>query len=322
VLVAAGDDGADDCQDRRGRSVNVLASNAHVTAVGGTALDAGFDANGDATGYVGETVWNDADGASGGGVSTLVSKPAFQSAPGVPADGFRDLPDVSLLASPSKAGYVMVADGSVVVAGGASAAAPSWAGIVALLNQTMHVDGSGPINATLYALGREQYAGSGTAVFHDVTLGSNSFGGVVGYAAGPGYDLATGLGTPDVALLAQTLFAAGNPTATATATPTMTASHTPTDTLTATAKPTETPSATVTEAPSSTPLATPPARPCVGDCNGSGDVSIDELLTLVNIALGTASISTCPAADANQNGSITVHEIVMAVDNALNGCSP
>ena len=175
VLVAAGDNGADDCQDRRGRSVNVLASNANVTAVGGTALDAGFDAHGDATGYVGETVWNDADGASGGGVSTLVSKPGYQSAPGVPADGFRDLPDVSLLASPSNAGYVMVADGSVVVTGGASAAAPSWAGIVALLNHAMHVDGSGPVNAALYALGREQYAGSGTAVFHDVTLGNNSF---------------------------------------------------------------------------------------------------------------------------------------------------
>jgi hypothetical protein len=57
----------------------------------------------------------------------------------------------------------------------------------------------------LYELGRKQYAESGAAVFHDVTQGDNSSGGVIGYGAGPGYDLATGLGTPDVGQLAQAL---------------------------------------------------------------------------------------------------------------------
>ena len=60
VLVATGDSGADDCQDGRGASVNILASAAAVTAVGGTALDPAFDAQGNATRYAGETVWNDA----------------------------------------------------------------------------------------------------------------------------------------------------------------------------------------------------------------------------------------------------------------------
>src|SRR5262249_6417689 len=58
VLVSTGDGGADGCQDGKRASVNVLASDASVTAVGGTTLDPGFDANGDATGHVGETVWN------------------------------------------------------------------------------------------------------------------------------------------------------------------------------------------------------------------------------------------------------------------------
>jgi pseudomonalisin len=206
VLVATGDDGADDCQDGRGRSVNVLSSDPNVTAVGGTSLDPGFDAGGNATGYVSETVWDDViNGASGGGVSSLVSKPAYQSAPGVPADGFRDQPDVSFLASPSTAGFVMVIEGGVTVAGGTSGSTPSWAGIVALLNQGLHVDGSGPLNATLYDLGRKQYAENGAAVFHDITQGNNSFDGVLGYGAGPGYDLASGLGTPDVGVLAQAL---------------------------------------------------------------------------------------------------------------------
>ena len=177
----------------------------NVTAVGGTALDPGFDANGDATAYVSETVWNDSAGASGGGASTLVAKPTYQSAPGVPTDGARDQPDVSLLASPSNPGYVVVLESDVVVFGGTSASAPSWAGIVALLNDALHVDGSGPLNATLYALGRQQYAENGAAVFHDITQGNTNFNGVIGYAAGPGYDLATGLGTPDVAVLAQAL---------------------------------------------------------------------------------------------------------------------
>jgi hypothetical protein len=62
-------------------------------------------------------------------------------------------------------------------------------------------------------------------------------------------------------------------------------------------------------------------EPCVGDCDGNGQVTVDEVLTMVNIALGNADISTCTAGDANADGQITVNEILTAVNNALNGCA-
>jgi len=65
---------------------------------------------------------------------------------------------------------------------------------------------------------------------------------------------------------------------------------------------------------------TPTPIPCVGDCNASGDVTVNELLTMVNIALGNADIATCTRGDSNHDGSITINEILAAVKNALNGC--
>jgi len=61
-------------------------------------------------------------------------------------------------------------------------------------------------------------------------------------------------------------------------------------------------------------------RPCVGDCNDDGTVTVDEILTMVNIALGNAPVTACEAGDANQDGQITIDEILTAVNNALNGC--
>lgn len=268
VLVAAGDSGSDGCQDGFAADVNVLASDAHVISVGGTALDPGFDATGTATGDLRETVWNDADGATGGGVSKLVPKPSYQNVLGVPADGFRDQPDVSLLASPGNVGYVTIVDGEVMLAGGTSAAAPGWAGVVALLNKAAGIDGSGALNAALYALGRQQYAEGGDAVFHDITVGNITFNGVRGFQAGVGFDLASGLGTPNVDLLARNF----------------------------------------------------ERSTCTGDCNGDRTVSIEELITGVNIALGALPLSQCRAFDANGDGQITIDELVDATNRALNGC--
>jgi len=59
---------------------------------------------------------------------------------------------------------------------------------------------------------------------------------------------------------------------------------------------------------------------CVGSCNGDGEVTIDELLTMVNITLGSAALSACEPGDANRDGEITVNEIIAAVNNALDGC--
>lgn len=60
--------------------------------------------------------------------------------------------------------------------------------------------------------------------------------------------------------------------------------------------------------------------PCLGDCSGDGQVTVDEIVRMVNIALGLAAVATCPAADSNRDGQVTVDEIVAAVTRALSGC--
>ncbi|HVM95074.1 MAG TPA: hypothetical protein VMT89_01740 [Candidatus Acidoferrales bacterium] len=62
------------------------------------------------------------------------------------------------------------------------------------------------------------------------------------------------------------------------------------------------------------------AAACVGDCNGDGEVTIDELISGVNIALGTTDLSVCPAFDSNGDGEVTIDEVLTAVNSALNGC--
>jgi len=77
------------------------------------------------------------------------------------------------------------------------------------------------------------------------------------------------------------------------------------------------------EGPPPTPTSTPPptATPaCAGDCNGDGSVTIDDILGMVNIALGNRPLSDCPAGDSDHDGWITVDEILAAVNSALNGC--
>jgi hypothetical protein len=91
---------------------------------------------------------------------------------------------------------------------------------------------------------------------------------------------------------------------------------TPTKTATNTQTSTPTPTRTATDTPTNTPTPTP----CLGDCNGSGQVTVDDVLTMVNIALGNLDVSHCQAGDANDDKQITVDEILTAVNNALNGC--
>jgi hypothetical protein len=78
---------------------------------------------------------------------------------------------------------------------------------------------------------------------------------------------------------------------------------------------TPTPSQEPTASPSTTP--TPP--PCTGDCNHSGTVTIDEVMTLVNIALGNGRVPCAPG-NPNENDTIEINEIVGAVQNAAEGC--
>jgi hypothetical protein len=111
-------------------------------------------------------------------------------------------------------------------------------------------------------------------------------------------------------------------TVTGTATVTPTGPLPPTGTATATAVDTATATAT---APGATATATGTATatagvPCPGDCNGSGEVTIDELIRIVNIALGNQPVSNCLAGDLTGDGTIAINEIVTAVNAAINGC--
>jgi uncharacterized protein (TIGR03437 family) len=235
VFVSAGDAGAATC-DRdgpvplatHGATASWPASFPEITSVGGTELnDSGgayWAASNSATdasalSYIPEVPWNDALisnalEAGGGAPSGLFPKPAWQTGPGVPNDGARDLPDISLPASPYQYAYLVQSGGRLNAVGGTSASSPAWAGIAALLNQYLTMQGTiaqgtiaqpglGNINPALYRL-----AQATTDVFHDITTGNNAVpceqsspncvDGMVGFAAGPGYDLATGLGSVDV----------------------------------------------------------------------------------------------------------------------------
>jgi hypothetical protein len=109
----------------------------------------------------------------------------------------------------------------------------------------------------------------------------------------------------------------GTPTETSTASPTR--AQTQTATATATVSSTTPPSAGPTNTATATATITV-GIPCAGDCDGSGEVTIDELITLVNIALGSLPVTNCPAGDVDHDGMIAINEIVAAVGNALNGC--
>src|SRR5208282_5276012 len=126
--------------------------------------------------YIPEVAWNESGPTSGlwagsGGASAIYSKPAWQSGTGVPADGKRDVPDVSLTAA-AHDGYLIFQDGAFYVVGGTSAAAPSFAGVMALVVQSTAAR-QGNANNVFYALAAKQQSG-GAAVFHDVTTGNNS----------------------------------------------------------------------------------------------------------------------------------------------------
>jgi len=146
--------------------------------------------------YIPEVAWNESTAgglwASGGGASTLYPKPSWQTGTGVPADGKRDVPDISLT-SAGHDGYLIYQNGGLYVVGGTSAASASFAAVMALVvqNAAARQDNA---NTGFYSLASKQRAG-GASVCHDITSGNNSVPGHTGFNATPGYDQATGLGS-------------------------------------------------------------------------------------------------------------------------------
>jgi subtilase family serine protease len=255
----------------QGLQVDYPASSAYVTGMGGseftgdgtasspsTGADQYWSANGSndvltsSLSYIPEMAWNDTAfeienggglSAGGGGKSLLWPKPSWQTGvAGIPSDSARDVPDLSLNASPDHDPYLVCTqiilasdptgsnytssctngfrisdsgysdDQGLVAYGGTSADAPSFAGLLALVEQKLGVpQGLGNVNPTLYTLAANSttYA----SAFHDITTGNNIVpctagstncpsSGEMGYSAGAGYDQATGLGSVDASNLA------------------------------------------------------------------------------------------------------------------------
>lgn len=225
VVVSSGDSGAAGCDlanattATRGQGVNGMCTSQYSTCVGGTQFNdtaspstwwsGSNDAGGaSALSYIPEVTWNEsgANGgtglyASGGGASTRFTKPSWQNTTGVPADGRRDVPDVSLNAS-SRVGYLVTSSdntgrtATTYVVGGTSASAPALAGILALVGQKTGYR-LGNVNPTLYGLANLQ-ASTGKAYYNLITSGNNSVPGATGFSAStstPRYNQVTGLGT-------------------------------------------------------------------------------------------------------------------------------
>jgi subtilase family serine protease len=235
IVAPTGDTGAADCDGdfpnrtlaQLGLTVDIPGSMPYTTAVGGTTL---FDVggrywspanngnNGSALSYIPEVPWNDTLVfaemglfGGGGGRSVLFTKPNWQVGPGVMKDGTRDLPDIAFAASDYDSHLICsmgscvngfrASDSSLFAVSGTSVTTPMFAGIVALINQRM-TRPQGNVNPGLYTLARTV-----PDAFHDITSGGNwmpcqrgtkdCHGGFLGYSAGRGYDLVTGLGSID-----------------------------------------------------------------------------------------------------------------------------
>ena len=264
----------------------------NVVSVGGTSLSVTSSGTGSSTTYAygGETAWSlsgnsfTGESGSGGGVSQLESTPSYQSGLGYSG---RATPDVSYDASPST-GYAVYdsLEGGWVEVGGTSAGAPQWAGLVAIADQGRAAAGLPTLSSSstatsqnnildlLYATYRNGSSSTYASAFHDVTSGSNAAG-----TAKTGYDLVTGLGSPNASILVPYLV---NPQAAVTTTSTTT-----------TATPTQTSGSSTTSTGSSTPTA-PPSNPhgpdhrffprssSTGTSSGSASSSSDNSSTTIS----------------------------------------
>ena len=220
-LAAAGDSGI---YGDGGRMVaaNYPSASPNIVSVGGTSIV--IDSAGDypGTGTSGEVAWGDGTnsgsanggGGGGGGLSTVEPEPSWQSA-SIPASidsvGARALPDVSMDSGSAQEYDVFTStlsgssDSASAVGwlgdAGTSAASPIWAGLIAIADQGRVLAGGTPLTGytqtlpALYSLPPSD--------FHDIIYGNN------GDPAGPGYDLATGLGTPVANLLVPDLASYG-----------------------------------------------------------------------------------------------------------------
>lgn len=212
LLASSGDQGAAQptCDNTSFfKAASTPASDPNVTGVGGTRLVA----DGLTGAYQSESVWNEPDFASagGGGFSVEYGTPSYQRSLRLPSRGVPDVAYNAAIIGGVLAVWSSSGQGTNLVFrfGGTSAGSPQWAGLIALTDQLRH-GRIGSINTALYALTHSPALYQ--ALFHDVTVGDNTYHGdvtVTGFAATPGWDPASGLGTPRADKLVPTLATLG-----------------------------------------------------------------------------------------------------------------
>lgn len=200
VLASAGDSGSSDCNGGSSSStalaVDDPASQPFVTGVGGLTVSS--------ISPLIESVWNhqagsnscDSSSGSGGGQSVIWSRPSWQVAPGIsPSDTMRMVPDLSVMGDPST-GFIQYFPNSGNCSspawfsiGGTSIGSPLVSALVAVATQACNAGRLGFLNPQLYHMPSSDFV--------DVTTGNNDVFGAGGYSAGPGYDMASGLGSPN-----------------------------------------------------------------------------------------------------------------------------
>ncbi|HXY92723.1 MAG TPA: S53 family peptidase [Acidimicrobiia bacterium] len=205
VFVSSGDHGAYTCLAFNPNDFRVVASepadSPYVISVGATFLEYAEDGS-----YVDEAAWVEPldNWATGGGLSPSAARPSWQRGPGVDnssSNGKRQVPDVSAPGDP-ESGWLIVVNGDEQRSGGTSASSPFWAGITSLFGQMAQqqgLRGLGFLAPTLYSLAASS---SESSLFHDVVRGDNLL-----QPATPGWDYATGLGSPHVAALGDAIVA-------------------------------------------------------------------------------------------------------------------
>ena len=196
-FVASGDLGAYDCGEASGPSVDFPSALPNITAVGGTTAFQSIDGK-----YFTEMAWSAPidQAGTGGGASLYYARPEYQNSIAQAAgNGRRQVPDVASDADPAS-GFSFIFGGRAGQAGGTSAAAPLWAGTMALINQDLKKKGlreAGFASPALYWMGQNS-AKLPAPPFHDVVSGNN-----LATNAGPGWDFATGWGSMNAAALDQ-----------------------------------------------------------------------------------------------------------------------
>jgi hypothetical protein len=222
LVAASGDSGSEDCyvpgiDSDPELAVDDPAAQPYVTGVGGTSLQSVSPRS--------ETVWNSrtSGGAGGGGISHVWPMPGYQQASRGPlssgtscgtGSGYcRQVPDVSGSADADH-GYLFFCDAGDcagagwIPVGGTSLASPLWAAVVALSNQGCKAGPAGFLNPTLYAGADGRLGAQFTSALNDITAGNNDLlGNYSLYPAGAGYDMASGLGSPNAPVLAAELCA-------------------------------------------------------------------------------------------------------------------